>query len=312
MDHPPPPPPPLRRPSPSFGVGRRRPSSTSIVVDDVDGDVTGLLLPPLPPSPPAVPETATGIQATRPSKRPRTPSIPDESTTSREPAATLNPTTTAGFWAPIAVSAPAKSDGGGLVQFGTKKPLKPTSHNQQRKPPEPTPPFYEPAAVAKMMQTSLPVFATTPPPPGSSRSASPSFSGYHTDTSASAAEPRSVLGSASSISAPDLPDDHDDFDDGASVWETEDHQAAADQQAEGQIEVDDHELGSDLGYESEGQVSASTSLDSGMRDYIFENGRRYHRFREGRYNFPNDDVEYVFSPSPVCVCVCVWLVGGGM
>lgn len=157
-----------------------------------------------------------------------------------------------------------------------------------------------------MMQTSLPVFATTPPPPGSSRSASPSFSGYHTDTSASAAEPRSVLGSASSISAPDLPDDHDDFDDGASVWETEDHQAAADQQAEGQIEVDDHELGSDLGYESEGQVSASTSLDSGMRDYIFENGRRYHRFREGRYNFPNDDVEYVFSPSPVCVCVVGW------
>lgn len=28
-----------------------------------------------------------------------------------------------------------------------------------------------------------------------------------------------------------------------------------------------------------------------MRDYIYENGRRYHRFREGRYNFPNDDVE---------------------
>lgn len=149
-----------------------------------------------------------------------------------------------------------------------------------------------------MMQTSLPVFATTPPPPGSSRSASPSFSGYHTDTSASAAEPRSVLGSASSISAPDVPDD---FDDGASVWETEDHQAAADQQAEGQIEVDDHELGSDLGYESEGQVSASTSLDSGMRDYIFENGRRYHRFREGRYNFPNDDVEYV-PPPPFFIC----------
>ena len=24
---------------------------------------------------------------------------------------------------------------------------------------------------------------------------------------------------------------------------------------------------------------------------MYENGRRYHRFREGTYNFPNDDVE---------------------
>lgn len=307
MDHPPPPPPPLRRPSPFGGLGRR-PSSTGIVNNHVDGDVTGLLLPPLPPSPPpAIPETATtgilSLQATtRLSKRPRTPSIPDEPATSREPAAAaLNlVAATTDFWAPIAVSsAPAKSDvvGGGLGQFGTKKPPKFAPHNQHPKPPE----TYEAVAVAKMMQTSLPVFATTPPPPGSSRSASPSFSGgYHTDTSASAAEPRSVLGSASSISAPDALDNHHDDDgdddDGASVWETEDHQAAADQQAEGQIEVDDHEFGSDLGYESEGHVSASTSLDSGMRDYIFENGRRYHRFREGRYNFPNDDVEYVFFP----------------
>lgn len=210
---------------------------------------------------------------------------------------------TTDFWAPIAVSsAPAKSDvvGGGLGQFGTKNPPKFAPHNQHPKPPETYEAVAVAVAVAKMMQTSLPVFATTPPPPGSSRSASPSFSGgYHTDTSASAAELRSVLGSASSISAPDALDNHhddDDDDDGASVWETEDHQAAADQQAEGQIEVDDHEFGSDLGYESEGHVSASTSLDSGMRDYIFENGRRYHRFREGRYNFPNDDVEYVFFP----------------
>ena len=28
-----------------------------------------------------------------------------------------------------------------------------------------------------------------------------------------------------------------------------------------------------------------------MRNYAFENGRRYHRFREGAYNFPNDDSE---------------------
>jgi len=49
--------------------------------------------------------------------------------------------------------------------------------------------------------------------------------------------------------------------------------------------------GSDTGYESDSLGSASTSLSSGVRDYAFENGRRYHKFREGAYNFPNDDSE---------------------
>lgn len=305
MDHPPAPPP--RLPSP-FGL--RPPPSTSIVVDG-DGDVTALLPPPLPPSPPAIPEAASipPLQATRPPKRPRTPSIPDESATLHELAANLTfpTTTTTDFRVPIAVSAPARSDGGGLVHLGTKNSLKPASHKQPPKPPESTP-TYE-AAVAKMMQTSLPPFATTPPP-RSTGSPSPSFSGYHTDTSASAAEPWSVIGSSSSISAPDALGDGAD-DDGASVWTTEDHQEAADQQAGGQIEVDDHEVGSDLGYESEGQASASTSLSSGMRDYIFENGRRYHRFREGRYNFPNDDVEYVLFRCSPAVCVVGGVCEGG-
>lgn len=48
---------------------------------------------------------------------------------------------------------------------------------------------------------------------------------------------------------------------------------------------------SDGGYESEGFSSGSTSAESCIRDYMYENGRRYHRFREGTYNFPNDDVE---------------------
>ncbi|KAG9231341.1 S-adenosyl-L-methionine-dependent methyltransferase [Amylocarpus encephaloides] len=38
-------------------------------------------------------------------------------------------------------------------------------------------------------------------------------------------------------------------------------------------------------------ASGSSSLSSRVRDYAFENGRRYHRFREGQYNFPNDDSE---------------------
>lgn len=48
---------------------------------------------------------------------------------------------------------------------------------------------------------------------------------------------------------------------------------------------------SDAGYESDSITSGSTSMESSIRDYMYENGRRYHRFREGSYNFPNDDVE---------------------
>ncbi|KAG6200483.1 hypothetical protein E4U10_002399 [Claviceps purpurea] len=48
---------------------------------------------------------------------------------------------------------------------------------------------------------------------------------------------------------------------------------------------------SDGGYDSDGFSSASTSAESSVRDYMFENGRRYHRFREGHYNFPNEEEE---------------------
>lgn len=66
------------------------------------------------------------------------------------------------------------------------------------------------------------------------------------------------------------------------------------QSGTGAIDVDHDqlELESDAGYESDDRGSmASTSLSSSVRDYLFENGRRYHRFREGRYNFPNDEPE---------------------
>ncbi|KKA30964.1 hypothetical protein TD95_001327 [Thielaviopsis punctulata] len=36
---------------------------------------------------------------------------------------------------------------------------------------------------------------------------------------------------------------------------------------------------------------ASTSIRQVNHEYIFENGRRYHWFKEGSYNFPNDDEE---------------------
>ncbi|KAK1986715.1 methyltransferase [Colletotrichum cereale] len=70
-------------------------------------------------------------------------------------------------------------------------------------------------------------------------------------------------------------------------------------QAEGSIEADSDELASifdetsssDGGYGSDSATNASTSIQSSVRDYLFENGRRYHRFREGQYNFPNDEIE---------------------
>lgn len=61
-------------------------------------------------------------------------------------------------------------------------------------------------------------------------------------------------------------------------------------QAENTIEVGEGGE-SDDGYETDNVSSASTSLSSSMRDYAFENGRRYHKFREGQYQFPNDEPE---------------------
>ncbi|KAH8592330.1 S-adenosyl-L-methionine-dependent methyltransferase [Bisporella sp. PMI_857] len=62
-------------------------------------------------------------------------------------------------------------------------------------------------------------------------------------------------------------------------------------QAENVIEPQDWEEGGDDGYESDLASRASTSLTSSVRDYAFENGRRYHKFREGQYQFPNDEPE---------------------
>jgi hypothetical protein len=83
----------------------------------------------------------------------------------------------------------------------------------------------------------------------------------------------------------------------AAEQEAQDENAAAVAQALAQaqasIAVDsasDVEV-SDAGYETDSLRSGSTSISSSVRDYMFENGRRYHRFREGAYNFPNDESE---------------------
>lgn len=40
-----------------------------------------------------------------------------------------------------------------------------------------------------------------------------------------------------------------------------------------------------------GSSTRHTSLKSFVSDYIYENGRRYHAFRQGEYHIPNDDRE---------------------
>ncbi|KAH8893673.1 S-adenosyl-L-methionine-dependent methyltransferase [Thozetella sp. PMI_491] len=49
--------------------------------------------------------------------------------------------------------------------------------------------------------------------------------------------------------------------------------------------------GGDEGYDSDATSRGSTSISSSVRDYAFENNRRYHKFQEGRYHFPNDESE---------------------
>ena len=69
--------------------------------------------------------------------------------------------------------------------------------------------------------------------------------------------------------------------------------AQAAQQAESTIEIgttDDSGNGSSYD-DSDAYSSFSASVTSSVFDYVYENGRRYHRFREGRYLFPNDDAE---------------------
>ena len=52
---------------------------------------------------------------------------------------------------------------------------------------------------------------------------------------------------------------------------------------------DDDDNDSALGESVNG--SCTTSLATSIRNYKYENGRRYHAYREGEYPFPNDDEE---------------------
>ncbi|KAH8661073.1 S-adenosyl-L-methionine-dependent methyltransferase [Ilyonectria robusta] len=47
----------------------------------------------------------------------------------------------------------------------------------------------------------------------------------------------------------------------------------------------------DEGYQADWLSTATASISSSVRDYVFENNRRYHKFKEGRYLIPNDNEE---------------------
>lgn len=84
--------------------------------------------------------------------------------------------------------------------------------------------------------------------------------------------------------------------------------------AEAIIEVDEESTNpsvseDDEGYsDSDARTNATTSLSSSVRDYTFENSRRYHKFQEGKYHFPNDEPEQEREDMRHCMMVHV---GGG-
>ncbi|KAI5804268.1 S-adenosyl-L-methionine-dependent methyltransferase [Geopyxis carbonaria] len=59
---------------------------------------------------------------------------------------------------------------------------------------------------------------------------------------------------------------------------------------EGPIEVADTDSSADSDYASS-LASSTQSLTSSVIDYVYENGRRYHRHSEGKYTIPNDETE---------------------
>ncbi|KAL0933899.1 methyltransferase domain-containing protein [Colletotrichum truncatum] len=61
----------------------------------------------------------------------------------------------------------------------------------------------------------------------------------------------------------------------------------------------------DEGFDSSSSHSASTSLSSSVRDYVFENTRRYHKYMEGRYLLPNDEPEQEREDMKHAMCVNV-------
>ncbi|KXT03448.1 hypothetical protein AC578_1636 [Pseudocercospora eumusae] len=67
--------------------------------------------------------------------------------------------------------------------------------------------------------------------------------------------------------------------------------AAAGQQQQNVVEVLDRDSGSDSAYTDDDYRSYASTLTSSVENYQWIGGRRFHAYREGTYNFPNDEEE---------------------
>jgi hypothetical protein len=53
----------------------------------------------------------------------------------------------------------------------------------------------------------------------------------------------------------------------------------------------DSDSDTDPGYATDNSSTYTTSITSSIRQHVYENGIRYHAFRDGKYAFPNDETE---------------------
>ena len=60
-------------------------------------------------------------------------------------------------------------------------------------------------------------------------------------------------------------------------------------QIEAEYSADESEFND--GYWTDSAGSETTSITSSIRNHIFENGRRYHKYHDGQYVMPNDESE---------------------
>ncbi|KAM0211287.1 hypothetical protein ACHAQD_010345 [Fusarium lateritium] len=60
---------------------------------------------------------------------------------------------------------------------------------------------------------------------------------------------------------------------------------------DGEFSASDFELDETSSLTSTSRRSSSTSISSSILEHTYENGRRYHRYRHGRYPLPNDEAE---------------------
>jgi len=54
---------------------------------------------------------------------------------------------------------------------------------------------------------------------------------------------------------------------------------------------EDYDNDTDPGYGTDGSSSYTASITSSIKQHVYEGGLRYHAFRDGKYAFPNDEIE---------------------